>query len=307
MQEFPPEISQVVLGDGELGSALSADTRLPLISATGSTVMGRAVAERVAVRLGRALLELGGNNAMIVAPSARKELALRAIVFSAVGTAGQRCTSLRRLIVHRTRLDEFSAELTQVYQRLKVGNPFDPAVHVGPLVGPAALEAMRATIARAEGEGGTLLCGGETVKRDGLFGCYVEPALVQMPSQTRVMHSECFAPLLFIVPYDDFEEAVAMQNGVPQGLSSCLFSDDMREAERFLSVVGSDCGIANINIGTSGAEIGGAFGGEKDTGGGRESGSDSWKNYMRRATNTINYGNALPLAQGIELLGPFDV
>ena len=300
VSDFPAEVSQVVLGGAELGTALSDDRRLPLISATGSTVMGRAVAQRVAARLGRSLLELGGNNALIVAPSARKDLALRAVVFSAVGTAGQRCTSLRRLIVHRSRLDEFISGLTDAYRSLKVGNPFDPGVHVGPLVSPEALERMNATIARAKEEGGSLITGGGELSLPGLFGTYVEPALVKMPQQTEVMQTECFAPLLFIVPYDDFDEAISLQNGVPQGLSSSLFTESIQEAEKYLSAAGSDCGIANINIGTSGAEIGGAFGGEKDTGGGRESGSDAWKNYMRRSTNTINYGSSLPLAQGIE-------
>lgn len=300
VEGIPPGISQVVLGGAELGEALAEDRRLPLISATGSTEMGRAVATRVAARLGRSLLELGGNNALIVAESARLDLALRAIVFSAVGTAGQRCTSLRRLIVHRSRLPEVLTALKESYRTLRIGNPFDPSVHVGPLVSDAAFERMRATIARAEEEGGQLLTGGRLISVPDLGGAYVEPALLSMPEQTPIMQKECFAPLVFVVPFDDIEQAIDLQNGVPQGLSSSLFTESMREAERFLSAAGSDCGIANINIGTSGAEIGGAFGGEKDTGGGRESGSDAWKNYMRRSTNTINYGESLPLAQGIE-------
>lgn len=300
VEGVPWGISQVVLGGAELGEALADDRRLSLISATGSTEMGRAVAGRVAARLGRSLLELGGNNALIVAESGRLDLALRAIVFSAVGTSGQRCTSLRRLIVHRSRLMETLSGLKESYRTLRIGNPFDPEVHVGPLVSESAFERMQATITRAVDEGGELLIGGNKVFIPDLRGVYVEPALISLPRQTAVMQQECFAPLLFVVPYDDFEEAIALQNGVPQGLSSSLFTESLREAELFLSARGSDCGIANINIGTSGAEIGGAFGGEKDTGGGRESGSDAWKNYMRRTTNTINYGGSLPLAQGIE-------
>lgn len=293
------DVSQVVLGGRELGEGLADDPRVALVSATGSTKMGRAVAERVARRLGRSLLELGGNNAMVVTPSADLSLALRAIVFSAVGTAGQRCTSLRRLIVHESRLEEVVGALQRAYATLRIGDPFDPETHVGPVVGHATFESMEATLAEARREGGELVFGGDRVEV-GHAGVYVRPAIVEMPQQTAVMQSECFAPLLYVVPYADFDEAIAIQNGVPQGLSSAVFTESMREAEAFLGPAGSDCGIANVNIGTSGAEIGGAFGGEKDTGGGRESGSDAWKNYMRRSTNTINYGAELPLAQGIE-------
>jgi aldehyde dehydrogenase (NAD+) len=293
------DISQVLIGGAEIGGALAEDPRLPLISATGSSRMGRDVAERVARRLGRSLLELGGNNALIVTQSADLALALRAIVFAAVGTAGQRCTSLRRLIVHRSRLSEVAAALLRVYASLKVGDPFDPRTHVGPLINEAALERFQGTQQVAEGEGGQVICGGKRLET-GWGGIYAQPAVVVMKEQTSVMHEECFAPLLYMVPYDDFDEAIALQNAVPQGLSSAIFTENVREAERFLGPEGSDCGIANVNIGTSGAEIGGAFGGEKDTGGGRESGSDAWKNYMRRATNTINYGSSLPLAHGIE-------
>jgi aldehyde dehydrogenase (NAD+) len=294
-----PAISQVVLGGSEVGRALASDPRLPLISATGSTAMGRNVGAEVAKRLGRSLLELGGNNAMIVTESADLPLALRAIVFAAVGTAGQRCTSLRRLIVHKSRIDELIALLSSTYANLKIGDPFQPGTHVGPVVGPQAAESLFQTVRQAQAEGGTLVCGGNRVSR-GEGGVYLEPAIVRMPSQTAVMMNECFAPLLFVLPYDTLEEALELQNGVPQGLSSAIFTSDLRQAESFLGPAGSDCGIANVNIGTSGAEIGGAFGGEKDTGGGRESGSDAWKSYMRRSTNTINYGKDLPLSQGIE-------
>lgn len=300
VEGIPEGISEVALGGAELGVALADDRRLPLISATGSTEMGRAVAQRVAARLGRSLLELGGNNALIVAKSADMDLALRAVVFSAVGTAGQRCTSLRRLIVHRSRMDEMLSGLRGAYATLKVGDPFDPGVHVGPLVNRKSLDRMVATMALAKEQGGELRCGGDRVDVEGFGGTYVNPAVIVMPGQTEVMQEECFAPLLYVVPYDTLEEAIFLQNDVPQGLSSALFTESMREAESYLSAVGSDCGIANINVGTSGAEIGGAFGGEKDTGGGRESGSDAWKSYMRRTTNTINYGATLPLAQGIE-------
>lgn len=299
IEGFPRGISQLVLGGADLGAALADDRRLPLISATGSTAMGREVGVRVAQRLGRSLLELGGNNALIVTPSARLPLALRAIVFSAVGTAGQRCTSLRRLIVHRSKLDELVSSLVEAYRTLKVGDPFDRSVHVGPVIGPQTLALMQRAIQRAQEDGGTLLVGGERVLGPG-SGTYVKPAIVSMPHPTELLNEECFAPLLYVLPYDELEQAIAMQNAVPQGLSSAIFTESVRDAELFLGAKGSDCGIANVNIGTSGAEIGGAFGGEKDTGGGRESGSDAWKNYMRRATNTINYGSDLPLAQGIE-------
>ncbi|MEQ8210066.1 MAG: aldehyde dehydrogenase family protein [Lacipirellulaceae bacterium] len=297
----PDALSSVVIGDAEIGKALAADSRLPLISATGSTRMGRTVAEVVGARLGRSLLELGGNNAMIVAPSADLELAVRAIVFAAVGTCGQRCTSLRRLIVHRDLVDKLSDRLQSAYASLPIGDPRDEGTLVGPLVSAAALEKMQASIEAAKGQGGKLICGGEP-RTEGVpaGGTYVEPALMLMPKQTEIMLEETFAPLTYLIDYDSLDEAIEMHNAVPQGLSSSIFTGDVREAHRFISATGSDCGLVGVNIGTSGAEIGGAFGGEKDTGGGRESGSDSWKQYMRRSTATINYGSALPLAQGIE-------
>ncbi len=290
-------VSQLSLGGAELGTRLASDPRIPLVSATGSTRMGRDVAARVAVRLGRSLLELGGNNAMIVSESADLSLAVRAIVFSAVGTAGQRCTSLRRLFVHESRMAEVKEALHHAYSTLQIGDPFEPSTHVGPLVNERAAQHFIETLHEAERQGGRRLVGGRRVHRGA--GPYVEPAIVEMSAPTSVMQHECFAPLLYLVPFRELDAAISMQNAVPQGLSSAIFTESMREAELFLSASGSDCGIANVNIGTSGAEIGGAFGGEKDTGGGRESGSDAWKNYMRRATNTINYGRDLPLAQGI--------
>jgi aldehyde dehydrogenase (NAD+) len=261
--------------------------------------MGRKVAPRLASRFARALLELGGNNAAIVCPSADLELAVRGVAFSAMGTAGQRCTTLRRLFVHDTRYDEVLARLKTVYARVRVGAPQEEGVLVGPLIDAAAGEAMAAVLAEAARAGGRIH-GGARLDRPGV---YVRPALVEMPEQAEVVLRETFAPILFVMRYRDLEEAIAAQNAAPQGLSSSIFTRDLQEAERFLSAEGSDCGIANVNIGPSGAEIGGAFGGEKETGGGRESGSDSWKAYMRRATNTINYGSALPLAQGVS----FDV
>ncbi len=295
----PAHLSQVLLGGREVGEALVTDGRVPLVSATGSCRMGREVAPRVAERFGRCLLELGGNNAMIVTRSADLELALRAILFSAVGTAGQRCTTLRRLIAHDAVYDELVGRLERTYAGIEVGNPLDPVTLVGPLIDGAAYERMRAALARAGADGGRVF-GGERVLGDvHPQAYYVKPALVHMPSQTQIVREETFAPILYVLRYHELGEAIAIQNGVEQGLSSCIFTSDLREAETFLSVEGSDCGIANVNIGTSGAEIGGAFGGEKETGGGRESGSDAWKSYMRRATNTINYSRELPLAQGI--------
>lgn len=299
--DFSQGLSSVVIGDREVGHELAADKRLPLISATGSVAMGRKVGAVVAERLGKSLLELGGNNGLIVAPSARLDLAIRAIVFAAVGTTGQRCTTLRRLIVHSSMIDQVQEQLVAAYRQLKIGNPFDHDVHIGPLIDQHSMEGMQAALKRAGEEGGQVVYGGEAFTENvPEGGVYVTPALVRMPGNTDVVREETFAPILYLIPYDDFSEAIELHNSVPQGLSSALFTQDMAEAERFLSASGSDCGIANINIGTSGAEIGGAFGGEKDTGGGRESGSDAWKNYMRRSTNTINYGDALPLAQGIE-------
>jgi aldehyde dehydrogenase (NAD+) len=273
---------------------------VPLVSATGSVRMGRLVATRVANRLGRSLLELGGNNGAVVAPSADLDLALRAIVFSAAGTAGQRCTSLRRLFVHRSIYDEVANRIERVYAGVKVGDPMAANTLVGPLIDQAAFDAMQAALQQAEAEGGTVSGGERVTAYGGERAFYARPALVRMPAQTAVMHQETFAPILYVVAYDSLEQAIAMNNAVPQGLSSAIFTNDLREAEAFVSATGSDCGLANVNIGTSGAEIGGAFGGEKDTGGGRESGSDAWRSYMRRATNTVNFSRALPLAQGVK-------
>jgi aldehyde dehydrogenase (NAD+) len=300
----PDGLCSVLVGGGALGEALSASPRVALVSATGSVAMGRKVAVQVAQRLGRSLLELGGNNAMVVAPSADLELALRAIVFAAVGTAGQRCTTLRRLIVHRDLADRLCERLAQVYAGLAIGDPRDDGVLVGPLIDGRAHDAMQDALRRAREQGG-IVTGGERITvgvgadAAATDSWYVRPALVRMPAQSAVMHAETFAPILYVVEYEDFADAIALNNAVPQGLSSAVLTNDLREAEWFMSARGSDCGLANVNLGTSGAEIGGAFGGEKETGGGRESGSDAWKNYMRRATNTVNYSGALPLAQGV--------
>jgi len=286
--DAPDGLVQLVQGGRDIGEALVDDPRIALVSATGSTAMGRSVGPRVAGRFGRALLELGGNNAMIVAPSADLELASRAILFSAAGTAGQRCTTLRRLIVHESIGDELVSRLRALFAQAKVGDPREPGTLIGPLIDEAALDAMRGVL------------GDEIEQVDAVAGgFYVRPAIVEVDEQAGSVLKETFAPILHVLRYRDFEEAIALNNAVPQGLSSSIFTTDLREAERFLSAVGSDCGIANVNIGPSGAEIGGAFGGEKETGGGRESGSDSWRAYMRRQTNTINYGSDLPLAQGI--------
>ncbi len=299
MSDVPAGLSQVVLGEARQGIAMATDTRVALVSATGSTRMGRAVAQASAARLTRTLLELGGNNALIVAPSCNLELALRAIVFSAVGTAGQRCTSLRRLIVHESIREKLLERLVGIYATLPVGDPLVEGTLVGPLIDTAAGDAMQAALAQARTDGARVH-GGDRVRVSGCDdGCYVRPALVEIPAQTELVLRETFAPILYVLSYRDLDEAIALNNAAPQGLASSLFTNDLREMEIFLSAAGSDCGIANVNIGPSGAEIGGAFGGEKETGGGRESGSDAWKAYMRRATNTINYGNALPLAQGI--------
>ncbi len=295
----PVGLCEVVLGGVATGAALVDDPRVVLLSATGSTRMGRAVAPRVAARFGRLLLELGGNNAMIVAPSADLELATRAILFSAAGTCGQRCTSLRRLIVHETVGEELLARVERAYAQVRVGDPRVASTLVGPLIDGGAFEAMQAALARARSEGGTVVGGGRVAVAGLDGGHYVTPSLVRMAGQTAIVREETFAPILYALPYRDLDAAIAVQNDVPQGLSSCIFTTDLREAERFTSASGSDCGIANVNIGPSGAEIGGAFGGEKETGGGRESGSDAWRSYMRRATNTVNYSGALPLAQGI--------
>jgi aldehyde dehydrogenase (NAD+) len=295
----PEGLSQILIGRADVGEHMVDDRRIALVSATGSTRMGRAVAGRVAARLGRSLLELGGNNAAIVAPSANLDLVIPAALFSAVGTAGQRCTTLRRLIVHESIYDNVVNRLKAAYPHIRVGNPLDASNLIGPLIDRAAYEGMQRALELATEQGGHVHGGERVALTQYSGGYYVRPALVEMPTQSSGMHHETFAPILYVLKYHDFAEAIAMQNAVPQGLSSSIFTNDMREAELFLSASGSDCGIANVNIGTSGAEIGGAFGGEKETGGGRESGSDSWKSYMRRATNTINYSSDLPLAQGI--------
>jgi aldehyde dehydrogenase (NAD+) len=297
--DAPDGLCQLVIGGPEVGAALVESPDVPVLSATGSTRMGGIVGPKVAGRWGRPILELGGNNAMIVAPSADLDMAVRAIVFGAVGTAGQRCTSLRRLIVHRSIRDDLISRLTKAYASLSIGDPRAEGTLIGPLVDLASRDRMLAQLDRARAEGGTVH-GGQLVT-DGVpeGGAYVTPALVEMPAQTATVREETFAPILYVLTYDQFDEAIALQNGVPQGLSSCIFTLDLREAETFLSATGSDCGIANVNIGPSGAEIGGAFGGEKETGGGRESGSDAWKGYMRRQTSTVNYSTKLPLAQGV--------
>ncbi len=298
--DAPEHLSQVIIGDAAVGKALIEDHRVAIVSATGSTRMGRAVAPIVAGRFGKCILELGGNNAMIVAPSADLELALRAIVFSAVGTAGQRCTTLRRLFVHESIHDALLTRLKATYAKLPVGDPLADGTLVGPLIDEASYEGMQRALKSAVQQGG-VVTGGErelTAKYPAAF--YARPAIVAMPGQTDIVRTETFAPILYVMKYQTLEEAVNLHNDVPQGLSSCIFTTDVREAETFLSATGSDCGIANVNIGPSGAEIGGAFGGEKETGGGRESGSDAWRGYMRRQTNTVNYSRALPLAQGIK-------
>ena len=292
--DAPAGLLEIVQGGREVGEALADDARVPLVSATGSTRMGRALGPRVAARFGRALLELGGNNAMIVGPSADLALAERAIAFAAMGTAGQRCTTLRRLFVHEGIYDALVPRLKSIWSNVKIGDPLADGVLVGPLIDAAAVEGMQAALAEARDQGGDVHGGAP------LEGNYVRPALVEMPGQSAVMVKETFAPILYVLRYTALEEAIALQNAVPQGLASSIFTTDLREAETFLSAAGSDCGIANVNIGPSGAEIGGAFGGEKETGGGRESGSDAWRAYMRRATNTINYGRDLPLAQGVD-------
>jgi aldehyde dehydrogenase (NAD+) len=297
--DAPDGLLEVVIGGADRARQLAEDPRLALVSATGSTAMGKALSPLIAARLGRSLLELGGNNGMVVAPSADLDLAVRAVVFSAVGTAGQRCTSLRRLIVHESIADELCDRLERAYATVPVGDPREDGTLCGPLISEDSFARQQAALERARSDGGQV-AGGERVlaaEHPGAF--YVRPALVRMPSQTQVVSDETFAPILYALTYRDLDEAVALHNGVPQGLSSCIFTTDLREAERFLSATGSDCGIANVNIGPSGAEIGGAFGGEKDTGGGRESGSDAWRAYMRRQTATINGSSELPLAQGI--------
>ncbi len=302
--ELPEGIFSVVQGGREVGEFLTTDERIPLVSATGSIRMGREVGRTVAVRLGRTLLELGGNNAIIVSSQADLDLAVRAIVFGAAGTAGQRCTTTRRLIVHEDVFDELRERLIRAYSGLRIGSPLDPETLVGPLVDADAARAMQEALEQLKASGGEVLFGGEILDGEGFeAGNYVRPAICLAENDFPIVQEETFAPILYLMRYRELNEAIDLQNGVRQGLSSSIFTNDVREAEAFLSARGSDCGIANVNIGTSGAEIGGAFGGEKDTGGGRESGSDSWKVYMRRQTNTINWGRTLPLAQGIE----FDV
>ena len=297
----PEGLSQVLLGGPEVGQALVDHPGVALLSATGSTRMGRAVGPRVAERFGRSLLELGGNNAAVVSGSADLDLAVRGIVFAAAGTAGQRCTTMRRVIAHSSVVDDLTDRLASAYDRLPIGNPMATGTLVGPLVNRRAYESMEASIAQATGDGGKLVVGGGRAHEDlAPEAYYARPAIVRMDEQTDVVGRETFAPLLYVLPYDDFRTAIELNNAVPQGLSSSVFTSDVAEAELFCSAEGSDCGIVNVNIGTSGAEIGGAFGGEKETGGGRESGSDAWRAYMRRATNTINYSGELPLAQGVD-------
>ena len=293
----PADVHQVLITDRDSATPLLDDPRVALVSATGSERMGAEIGPRVAARFGSTLLELGGNNAAIVTPSADLDLAVRGIVFAAAGTAGQRCTSMRRVIAHTSIVDELVSRLAAVYGRLPVGSPLDDATLVGPLINEGSFDKMQAAIAEAVAAGGTLVVGGE--RHQGPGGAFVTPAIVRMPAQADVVRRETFAPLLYVLTYDEIDEAIRIQNDVPQGLSSSIFTLNQREAEQFMSAAGSDCGIVNVNIGTSGAEIGGAFGGEKTTGGGRESGSDAWRAYMRRATNTINYSTELPLAQGV--------
>jgi aldehyde dehydrogenase (NAD+) len=299
--DVPEGLFELLIGGADRAVQLAEDSRITLVSATGSTAMGKELAPRIAARLGRSLLELGGNNAAIVAPSADLDLVVRGVLFAAVGTAGQRCTSLRRLIVHESIADELVGRFTRAYRSVPIGDPREPGTLVGPLITGEAFGRMEAALGQARAEGGEVVVGGGRAHGDTWPDAwYAEPAIVRMPAQTDVVRRETFAPILYVLTYRDLDEAMALQNGVPQGLASSIFTTDLREAERFLAAAGSDCGIANVNIGPSGAEIGGAFGGEKETGGGRESGSDAWKAYMRRQTATVNYTSELPLAQGIE-------
>tara|TARA_R110001583_G_scaffold118216_3_gene269470 strand:- start:34988 stop:36514 length:1527 start_codon:yes stop_codon:yes gene_type:complete len=298
---LPEGISNVIIGDSSIGKKMSSDKDIALLSATGSTKMGKSVAELVGKRLGKSILELGGNNAIIVAEDADLNHAVPAIVFGAVGTAGQRCTSTRRLIVHESQYQMLLEKLVKAYSQLRIGNPLDENNHVGPLIDKMAVEAYLATIKIAQEQGGKIAIGGKVLEGGSYdSGCYVSPTIIEATEDMPIVKHETFAPILYVVPYDTLDRAIAIQNNVPQGLSSSIFTLNMRKAEIFLSHLGSDCGIANVNIGTSGAEIGGAFGGEKETGGGRESGSDAWKSYMRRQTCTVNYSTDLPLAQGIK-------
>ncbi len=298
--EAPENLSQMANGGRDVGEVLVASHDVPVISATGSTRMGRLVGPKVAERFGRSILELGGNNAMVVTPAADLDMAVRAILFSAVGTCGQRCTSLRRLIVHKDIKDELLPKVQKAYASIKIGDPMNSESLIGPLVDQDSFNAMENALQTAKDQGGSVFGGGRALDDTYANGYYVKPAIVEMPEQSQVVRDETFAPILYVLTYETLDEAIKIHNSVPQGLSSCIFSTDVRETELFLSSAGSDCGIANVNIGPSGAEIGGAFGGEKETGGGRESGSDAWKGYMRRATNTVNYSRELPLAQGVE-------
>ncbi|MQB40683.1 aldehyde dehydrogenase family protein [Rhizobium sp. ICMP 5592] len=300
--DAPANLSTLIIGGRDLGEILVDHPKVPLVSATGSTAMGRAVGPRLASRFARAILELGGNNAAIVSPTADLDLTLRGVAFSAMGTAGQRCTTLRRLFVHESVYDQLVPRLQKAYGSVTIGNPLEQGTLVGPLIDKQAFDRMQAALGEAKSVGGKVT-GGERVESGSANAFYVRPALIEMPAQTGPVEQETFAPILYVMKYSDFDAVLALHNAVPQGLSSSIFTNDMREAEAFVSARGSDCGIANVNLGPSGAEIGGAFGGEKETGGGRESGSDAWKAYMRRATNTINYGRTLPLAQGVK----FDV
>ncbi|ERM82848.1 aldehyde dehydrogenase [Rhodonellum psychrophilum GCM71 = DSM 17998] len=298
---LPEGISSLIVGDYKVGEMMSQDKRIPLISATGSTRMGKIVGQAVAARLGRSLLELGGNNAIIITQNADMEIAIRGALFGAVGTAGQRCTTTRRLIIHESMYESVKERLALAYSKLVIGNPLDEKNHVGPLIDKEAVNMYLNTIKKVKEEGGVAVVEGGVLEGEGYeSGCYVKPCIIEAENHFEMVQHETFAPILYIMKYNTLEEAIGMHNNVPQGLSSAIMTLNMREAEAFLSSAGSDCGIANVNIGTSGAEIGGAFGGEKETGGGRESGSDAWKAYMRRQTNTINYSDSLPLAQGIK-------
>jgi aldehyde dehydrogenase (NAD+) len=298
---IPEGVSCLVQGGRQIGEWLAADTEVALVSATGSTRMGKAVAQTVAARLGKSILELGGNNAIIISQYADLDMALVGSVFGAVGTAGQRCTSTRRLIIHESVYDSFKEKLVSAYRQLRIGNPLNVDNHVGPLIDKAAVEMYTSAIDQCKKQGGNFVVEGDVLKGDGFeSGCYVKPCIAEVTNDLAIVQHETFAPILYLIKYKNIEEAIALQNAVPQGLSSAVMTLNLREAEAFLSHAGSDCGIANVNIGTSGAEIGGAFGGEKETGGGRESGSDAWRNYMRRQTNTINWSTQLPLAQGIK-------
>ena len=298
---LPEGIFNLVIGNYKIGESLAKDKRIPMVSATGSTRMGKKVSEVVGARLGSSLLELGGNNAVIISEHANLDNALIAAVFGCVGTAGQRCTSTRRLLIHESIFETFKTKLVNAYGQLSIGNPLDENNHVGPLIDEDAVNAFINAVESVKNEGGEVLTGGQVLSGEGYeSGCYVKPCIATAKNHFNIVQEETFGPIVYLIPYQTLDEAIQLQNDVKQGLSSAIFTDNIQEAERFLSAAGSDCGIANVNIGTSGAEIGGAFGGEKETGGGRESGSDAWKKYMRRQTNTINYGTDLPLAQGIK-------